>query len=283
MYVGKADDGITVNKGLGERVVLKLTESIKAVNHHVYLDNYFSTPSLFSTLLERGIYACGTVNPTRREFPEELKGKITMQQGEFTFRQSGSLVATVWKDKKLVTTLSTVCTADKSQPVQRRERDGTQKAVDCPMSVVTYNKYMAGVDKGDQLRSNYRVRLKSRKYYKYIFWFLFDVAITNAYILSNYTATTTTKPSLKNFWLKPASQLIHNYMSRARLGRRRLHPPLSLPPVCLDPLSHKGCEYSTGQHMEGVQGAATAALASHLTDGRQYGTVLTAKVSRTYA
>ena len=56
---------------------------------------------------------------------------------------------------------------------------------------------MGGVDKGAQLHSYYRVRLKSRKYYKYTFWFLFDVAITNAYILSNYTPTTTTKPNLE--------------------------------------------------------------------------------------
>ena len=43
--------------------------------------------------------------------------------------------------------------------------------------------YMGGVDHGDQLRGYYHVRLKNRKYYKYIFLFLFDVSITNSYVL----------------------------------------------------------------------------------------------------
>ena len=43
---------------------------------------------------------------------------------------------------------------------------------------------MGGVDRGDQLRGYYSCRSKSRKFYKYIFYFLLDTTITNAYILS---------------------------------------------------------------------------------------------------
>ena len=47
---------------------------------------------------------------------------------------------------------------------------------------------MGGVDRNDQIRGYYHVRLKTKKYYKYIFWFLFDLTITNSYILSsNFT------------------------------------------------------------------------------------------------
>jgi len=42
---------------------------------------------------------------------------------------------------------------------------------------------MGEVDQNDQLRKYYGVRLKSQKNYKYIFWFMLDVAITNAFIL----------------------------------------------------------------------------------------------------
>ena len=86
---------------------------------------------------------------------------------------------------------------------------------------------------GDQLWSYYHVRLKSRKFYKYMFRFLFDVVVTNSYILSRYGITTNPRPiskqSLKNFRLKLASQLIGSYCSRVRVGRRRLHS-LPLPP-----------------------------------------------------
>ena len=108
----------------------------------------------------------------------------------------------------------------------------------CTDAVVLYNKYMAGVDKGDQLRQYYRVRTKCMKNYKYIFWFLFDVAITNAYILSSYSPTHMphTSQSLKAFRLQLAEQLIGNYCSRRRPGRplctsiQPCHPPPALPP-----------------------------------------------------
>ena len=54
--------------------------------------------------------------------------------------------------------------------------------VNCPQSISLYNEHMGGVDQNDQLRGYYHVRLKCRKYYKYIFWFLFDVAVINSYI-----------------------------------------------------------------------------------------------------
>ena len=63
------------------------------------------------------------------------------------------------------------------------------------------------VDKGDQMQQYYRIRLKSVKNYKYIFWFLLDVAITNAYILLRYVPVTTSVQSLKVFRLKLAEQL----------------------------------------------------------------------------
>ena len=70
--------------------------------------------------------------------------------------------------------LSTLAQADVTQ---RRQRDGTKVSVQCTDAVVLYNRYMVSVDKGDQLCQYYRVRTKCRKNYKYIFWFLFDVAI----------------------------------------------------------------------------------------------------------
>ena len=78
---------------------------------------------------------------------------------------------------------------DISDPVKRKQRDGSTLMVDCPSSIVAYSKYVGGVDRGDQLRSYYHVRIKSRKFYKYMFWFLFDVVVTNSYILTRYTIT----------------------------------------------------------------------------------------------
>lgn len=85
---------------------------------------------------------------------------------------------------------------------------------------------MRGVDRADQLRSYYKIRTRSRKPYKYIFWFLLEVAIVNSYILSK------TNP-LKSFRLELAKELIGSYCSRKLSGRgsyqRKLLPILHFP------------------------------------------------------
>ena len=167
-------------------------------------------------------------------------------EGESVFCQRGDLVASVWMDKKPVNMLSTLAQADATHTALRRQRDGTRVSVQCTDAVVLYNQYMAGVDKGDQLRQYYRVRTKCRKYYKYIFWFLFDVAITNSYILSLFTPTTMplSHQRLKAYRLRLADQLVGSYNSRKRLGRPRsqpAHPPLTTLPPDLGPSPSQAC------------------------------------------
>lgn len=76
--------------------------------------------------------------------------------------------------------------------IQRKEKDGTHTTLSKPVAISTYNHNMAGVDKGDQLRGYYRLRLKCMNNYKYIFFFLFDTAIVDAFILyHNYSNSPT--------------------------------------------------------------------------------------------
>ena len=100
--------------------------------------------------------------------------------------------------------------------VQRKEKDGTRNTI----NVVAYNKYMGGVDHADQLRNYYHVRSKSRKFYKYLFWFVFDCAVVNAYILWKHykplTEVSVRQQSLKHFRLLLANGLIGSYNSRQR-------------------------------------------------------------------
>ena len=56
--------------------------------------------------------------------------------------------------------------------VPRRQTNGSRKEVSCPLAITSYNKNMAAVDKGDQSRGYYHCRIKSRKFYKYIYYFL---------------------------------------------------------------------------------------------------------------
>ena len=95
----------------------------------------------------------------------------------------GQLSVSVWQDSRPVTFIATNSDPTAEGTVQRRKKNGTSITVKCPTSVAMYGQYMHGVDRNDQLDGYYKVRLKGRKHSKYIFWFLFDLVITNAYIL----------------------------------------------------------------------------------------------------
>ena len=127
--------------------------------------------------------------------------------------------ASVWLDRKMVTAMATNCQPADTGTVLRGTQDGSRISVPCPQSILLYNTYMGGVDRGDQLRGYYSCRTKSRKFYKYIFYFLLDVAITNAFILMKNHTSKGSKMTIKDFRLELASQLIGDYCSRRRRGR----------------------------------------------------------------
>ena len=112
-------------------------------------------------------------------------------------------MAGVWRDRKLVYVMSTNSDPQRDTSVQRKDRDGTSQLVPCPQNVVSYNKFMGGIDRADQLRHYYRVECKTRKFYRYIFWFMLDSAVVNAFILtSNYmpvTDSSVRQINIKNF------------------------------------------------------------------------------------
>ena len=120
----------------------------------------------------------------------------------------------------------------------------------CPVAIAKFNQFMGGVDRNDQTRQYYHVRLKGRKYYKYIFWFAFEVSIANAYVLyTRYGISTDRDPGIKNimdFRLKLAKELIGDYNSRKRPGpktnavsKKTAHPSL---PVEVEETNKEGSE-----------------------------------------
>ncbi len=166
-------------------------------------------------------------------------------------RQRLELVAHAWLDNKQVLCMSTNTQPDAHGTVLRRKRDGTRVSVPCPDSIVQYNKYMGGVDRGDQLRGYYRCQIKTRKFYKYIFFFLVDVAITNSFVLYRMRTGDRSVKNIKDFRLNLASSLIGSYSNRKRRGRvsrsiqplPMLHFPCRVPDE-EKPISKRGrCTY----------------------------------------
>jgi hypothetical protein len=181
VYMGK--EGVA-ERGLGERVVLDISRAIAGNYHHIYCDNYFTSVQLFRDLFEQQTYACGTIRTNRKGLPVAVSKSKLKKQGDCIQKQCDQLVATAWHDKRTVTLLATNADPTVMTEVSRKQKNGEVINVPCPVVVVKqYTAYMNGVDRADQLRSSYNICRKSLKWWKYLFWFMVDVCICNAFIL----------------------------------------------------------------------------------------------------
>jgi hypothetical protein len=147
------------------------------------------------------------------------------QQGDMVIHQKdGKMMAVAWHDKRTVSILSTLSNPKETTTVKRRKKDGTQVDVPCPQAIKSYTTYMNGVDRADQLRSSYSIARRAAKWWKYIFWFLIDISIINAFIMMKESTNhaMTTKSGRKkdrchlDFRQKLTKQIIGNYWHKRK-------------------------------------------------------------------
>ena len=216
IYTGtKAGQGVT--EGLGYHVVMDLAQHISGKYHHLYFDNYFTSAKLMMDLLSIQTYSCGTVRNNRKGLPPGFNKKTGNQdRGTISQWQKGDVLATKWKDRKDVYLLSTAC-GDNVGEVSRR-LGKTSTHVRCPEVVMTYNRFMGGVDLSDHLRSYYQIGKKARRYWKYNMWFLIELCLINAWIVFHKAnpQKKTVKFNQKDFCLAVCDALEAGYTSRKR-------------------------------------------------------------------
>ena len=168
IYTGKNDR--TPETGLSHRVILDLAEPYFNKGHRLFMDNFYSSPALYQELYGKKTLACGTVRQDRKGMPEALMTKNTSgyARGQSTFLKYESVTLVRWKDKRDVFALSTFHgnTCDDELPHK-------------PEMIETYNQFMNGVDRADQLLTYYLLNKKSRKWWKKVFWRLLELCITN--------------------------------------------------------------------------------------------------------
>lgn len=159
--------------GTGHDVVMELCHPYFHRHHHVYFDRFFASPVLLEHLEERGTRACSTAHLNRKGIPAQARAMKLKRQGDVRFFQKGSLLLTIWKDKRQVVTLSN------NQGTKMIASSGVVK----PQVVTEYNKYMGGVDISDQMRSYYPVGRPSKKWWRCLLWFSLNITIVNAWLI----------------------------------------------------------------------------------------------------
>ena len=225
VYLGRNAIGIP-HVGLGENVVLTLTEPLTHKGYHIYIDRFYTSPTLLYHMLQRYIYLCGTVQTNRIGFPREMvrdKAQANrMERGDLEWRveQESGLVATAWKDNRIVYYLSSIHSPEEAGlTVIRRNKQGDALDIRATPSVADYNKYMGGVDLNDKMTKIDKSR-KTYHWYNHIsrkslMWAVFNAYIIEGHFVAHHPPGKRAR-DFDSFFLEVIHQLVGSFTSRKR-------------------------------------------------------------------
>ena len=190
IYIGKAAGQNVSANGLGCDVVMKLMNPYLNQGYHLFLDNFYSSLTLFKDLFTRGVFATGTIMETRRDFPANLKNSKQWakgrDRGSMRWERDPPCLALQWVDNKVVSVLTTIDNANDQVQVRHKTKTAgvwNTKVVPQPKAIHNYNQYMNGVDRSDQILATHNVLRKCMRWWKTMFFHLIDIAVVNAFIL----------------------------------------------------------------------------------------------------
>ena len=158
---------------------MNMVEGLENQGYIIFTDNFYSSPTLFTDLVNKGFGAVGTIDHTQRGCPLALglqKKKMlrqAYQRGYGVCIINESIVFCLWRDTKVVCVTSTIHIGNSNHQVKRRVKTqaGIQEiSVPIPDAIYDYNKHMGGVDLSDQLLQYFQTRRQTHKYWKTLFY-----------------------------------------------------------------------------------------------------------------
>ena len=164
-----------------EQMMLKTLEPFEGKNHHVYMDNLFTSFKGILALKGRGIFACGTARKSGRGLPGDFLEEKDLKKkergfGEFRTEERG-VAAFNWLDTGPTRFMCSTHSPD-AGTVHRRVRGNAQRVeVPPPECANAYNAKMGGVDLLDQNREDFSVHMRSAKWWKVMYSFIVDCAL----------------------------------------------------------------------------------------------------------
>ena len=202
IYTGKQHQ---VSKhGATYDIVMRLMAPLLNQGYRLYIDNYYTSPILLQDLYYKKTVACGTLRSNRKGVPTVIKTtKLAKGDHMAMTLTGGNLQLIKWRDKRDVLILTSMHNAEFCD-VPHGNRNG--EAVRKPKAVLDYNKYMGAVDRSDQMLQYQAFKRKTLKWWKKVFFHLFNLAVLNAYII--YRAKVENADPQRVFRRKLAAQLV---------------------------------------------------------------------------
>lgn len=218
MYCGVLDD--YGGHGHAANVVLKLMQGKLNCGHSLFMDNYYNSYPIAAKLLRKGTYCTGTIRQDRKYLCPQVKS-TKLKKGETIGRYADGVLFGKWKDKRVVTYISTEFDNDM---VIAHNRVGQQR--EKPLPIVQYNHFMKGVDRSDQMMSYYPCERKTLRWYKKIFVHVLQMLLINSHYLFNEVRTSKgqTKMPLYDFHLAVVDKLLPDIPQPPRPLKRKIVP-----------------------------------------------------------
>lgn len=177
---GGSSDATVGGKNHVQKVVHTLLEGKKGIGHSVYMDNFYNSVELSERLLAEKTYITGTLRPKRIGNPTEVISKKLRKGETYCLYSNQGLCVSKWMDNKEVLTISTEHSGEMVETVSKKQQRKFK-----PQTIAEYNKFMGGIDNGDQMMSYYACLHKTLRWYKKLGLHIFQMMFINSYYLYN--------------------------------------------------------------------------------------------------
>ncbi|XP_063074125.1 piggyBac transposable element-derived protein 4-like [Engraulis encrasicolus] len=197
-HMGENRTAFAAGYGLNYHMVMGLLSTeVLGSGYKLYLDSFYNCPELFKDLLQKKIWACGTIGPRCKGFPSTNRpGSLDKKspRGAIRWIREDPLLFVQWRDNCDVQMCSTMHQAHAGETVQRKvpvnrvNGKWTTEDIPIPPAVKDYNTHMGGADLPDDVIGSFSLRQRSLRWHRTVFFNFMDIAIDNAFILQKWIA-----------------------------------------------------------------------------------------------
>jgi hypothetical protein len=173
-------------------LVMRMMDGYEDKSYNLFIDNWFSSPTLADHLHEVGIAVCGSVNLNRSGMPppSQLNDRMfkKWERGQYMHLQRGNKCLAVWKDANVMKVLYNHI--QPTAPPTTLKRWGVNHAridLPCPQAIHDYFYNARAVDVLGQLHYAYPIGRKAMDDLSSIVYGLIDICLVQSYTLYKIT------------------------------------------------------------------------------------------------